>query len=62
MNYYLKERHIGGLAKRRWKITAVPVSTWHMQCVKWGSEGNTRLSPPSKMLLVPINFSPAGRL
>ena len=62
MNYYLKERHIGGLADRLWKITAIPVSTWHMQCVKRGSGGNTRLSPRSKMLLVPMNFSPAGRL
>ena len=62
VNYYLKERHIGGLADRLWKITAIPVSTWHMQCVKRGSGGNTRLSPRSKMLLVPMNFSPAGRL
>ena len=25
VNYDLKERHIGGLADRLWKITAVPV-------------------------------------
>ena len=39
----------------RWKITAVPVTTWHMESV-----GNTRHSPRVIMLLVPMNFFPSG--
>ena len=27
---YSKERYIGGLANRLWKVTLVPVTTWHM--------------------------------
>ena len=57
---YAKERHIGGLAVWLWKITPVPVTTWHMQCVKKGSVGNTRLLPCAKMLLVPMNFFSNG--
>ena len=31
VNYnYSKERYIGGLADRLWKVTLVPVTTWHM--------------------------------
>ena len=45
---------------RLWKITAVPVTTWHMQCVKRGSVGNTRLLPRAKMLLVSMNFFSSG--
>ena len=45
---------------RLWKITAVPVTTWHMQCVKRGSVGNTRLLPRAKMLLIPMNFFSSG--
>ena len=32
---YSKARHIGGLANRLWKITSVPVTTWHMPCVQY---------------------------
>ena len=49
---YVQKRHIGGLADR----------TWHMQCVKRESVGNTLLLPRAKMLLVPMNFTLAGRL
>ena len=45
---------------RLWEITAVPVTTWHMQCVKGGSVGNTGLLPRAKMLLVPKNFFSSG--
>ena len=64
VNYYLKERHIGGLSDRLWKITAVPVSTWHMQWVKRGLVGNIKRLPRATMLLQCSNefFSPAGRL
>ena len=31
-----------------------------MQCVKRGPAGNTRLLPPPKMLLVPMNFFSSG--
>ena len=27
---YIQRKDIGGLADRPWKITAVPVTTWHM--------------------------------
>ena len=57
---YAKERHIGGLAVWLWKITPVPVTTWHMQCVKKGSVGNTWLLPCAKMLLVPMKFFSNG--
>ena len=39
---------------------AVPVTAWHMQHVKSGSVGNTRLLPCAKMLLVPIYFFSSG--
>ena len=34
---YLKERHIVGLPDRLWKVTAVPVTTWHtcMPCARY---------------------------
>ena len=57
---YAKERHIGGVADWPWKITPVPVTTWHMQCVEKGSVGNTRLLPCGKMLLVLTNFFSNG--
>ena len=42
---YSKERHSGGLADRLgWKITAVPVTSWHM-----GLVGDTRHLPRAKM-------------
>ena len=37
--YYIQL--IGDLADWLWKITAVPVTAWHMQCIKRGSVGNT---------------------
>ena len=32
---YIQRKDISGLADRLWKITAVPVTTWHMPCVQY---------------------------
>ena len=32
---YSKERYIGGLADRLWKVTLVPVTTWRMPCAQY---------------------------
>ena len=32
---YSKERCIGGLADRLWKVSLVSVTTWHMPCAQY---------------------------
>ena len=48
----LREGIVNYIQRRpaRWKITAVPVTTWHM-----GSVGNTRHLPRAKRLLGPFS-------
>ena len=58
---YLQRKGIGGLADRLdGKSLLFQLLPGMMQCVKRGSAGNTRLLPPAKMLLVPMNFFSSG--
>ena len=57
VNFYLKERYIGGLNDLLWKITTVPVTVPGICSELKGDQyGNIKLLPCAKMLLVPINF------
>ena len=58
---YIQRKDIGGLADRLdRKSLLFQLLPGMMQCVKRGSAGNTRLLPPAKMLLAPMNFFSIG--
>ena len=63
VNYYLKERHIGGFADRLWKITAVPVKVPGI-CREWKGISRQHKTFTSCQNAACSNefFSPAGRL
>ena len=58
---YIQRKDIRGLADRLdGKSLLFQLLPGMMRCVKRGSAGNTRLLPPAKVLLVPMNFFPSG--
>ena len=62
---YSKERHIGSLRDRLWKITGHHCcSSYYLvyAVCKGGSLGNTWVLPRAKMMLVPMNFFSSGRI